>query len=86
MKLLPLAGDRLSDFPRRLQHRAPNAANSSRSVSSASATTNPDAGSDMGMPVPPPGAMYTLFCCAFSGPTHIADPSRPSNISSPERD
>jgi hypothetical protein len=50
----------------------PGAAGGS-TADSVSAATMPDTGSEMGMPVPPPGAMFTLFCCAFTGPAHIAD-------------
>jgi hypothetical protein len=52
---------------------APKPAASSDSASATPASITPDTGSENGMPVPPPGAMYTMFCCAFTSPTHIAD-------------
>jgi hypothetical protein len=35
---------------------------------------------DASMPAPPPGALYTLHCATFSGPTHIADATRSKEL------
>jgi hypothetical protein len=52
---------------------APKPAASGSALGASAPLASADTGSDLGMPVPPPGAMFTLFCCAFTGPTHIAD-------------
>jgi len=52
---------------------APKPAASSDALAASSGSSTGDTSADMGMPVPPPGAMFTMFCTAFSGPTHIAD-------------
>jgi len=35
---------------------------------------------DSSMPIPPRGALYTLHCATFSGPTHIGDAKRSKEI------
>jgi hypothetical protein len=35
---------------------------------------------DSSMPVPPRGALYTLHCATFTGPTHIADATRSKEL------
>ena len=52
---------------------APNPTASSATPAVSSNSSPSDNANDMGMPVPPPGAMFTMFCTAFTSPTHIAD-------------
>ncbi|MGD0390555.1 MAG: hypothetical protein ABSC42_16540 [Tepidisphaeraceae bacterium] len=59
---------------------SPSSSNADQTATPSAAPVAAPATDDSSMPAPPPGALYTLHCATFTGPTHIADATRSKEL------